>query len=86
MYKASKDTSHSENPVPSDLLNDLHHNLHKQDGFSYIISMYIVFNSLQLRIIFSPSYIFISLQATWWSYWPPLNHHCILSLPFEADA
>lgn len=86
MYKSPKEKNHSEYPVLSALLNDLYHNLHEQNGFSYLIIMYIAFISLQLHIIFPPSYIFISLQAAGWSYWALVNCHCTLPLPSEVDA
>jgi len=86
MHKAPKQKNHSDYPVLGALLNNLHHNLHEQTGFSYITTMYTAFNSLQLRIIFSPSYIFVSLQATPWSYQALVNHCCTLPLPSEADA
>lgn len=85
MYKAPKEKNHSEYPVLGALLNDLHHNLQEQNVFGYIITMYLAFNSLQLHIIFSPSYIFISLQATGWSYWALVHRHCTLPLPSEID-
>lgn len=52
MYKAPKEKSHSEYPVLSALLNDLHHNLHEQNGFNYLIAMCIGFISVQLHISF----------------------------------
>lgn len=64
MYKAPKRKTHLEYPVLDDLLNDLHHNLQEQNVFSYLSTMYTAFISLKLRIISSPSHIFISLQAT----------------------
>lgn len=86
MYKTPKEKNHSEYPVLSALLNNLHHNLHEQNVFSNIIAMYIAFNFLQLHIIISPSYIFVSLQATGWSYWALVNCGCTLSPPTEVDA